>query len=32
VLDTLAEKGIPGSIPKMEETVEPVSTCRRELL
>jgi hypothetical protein len=25
-------KGLPGSVPKMEETVGPVSTCRRELL
>jgi len=25
-------KGLPGSIPKMEETVGPVSTCGRELL
>jgi hypothetical protein len=32
VLDTLTEKGLPGSVPKMEETVGPVSTCGRELL
>jgi len=25
-------KGLPGSIPETEETVGPVSTCRRELL
>jgi hypothetical protein len=25
-------KGLPGSVPKMEETVEPVSTCGRKLL
>jgi hypothetical protein len=25
-------KGLPGSVPKMEETVGPVSTCGRELL
>jgi hypothetical protein len=25
-------KGLPGSIPKMEEMVEPMSTCGRELL
>jgi hypothetical protein len=25
-------KGLPGSLPKMKETVGPVSTCRRELL
>jgi hypothetical protein len=25
-------KGLPGSFPKMEETVGPVSTCGRELL
>jgi hypothetical protein len=31
VLDTLTE-GLPGSVPKMEETVGPVSTCGRELL
>jgi hypothetical protein len=24
-------KGLPGSVPKMKETVGPVSTCRREL-
>jgi hypothetical protein len=29
VLDTLT---VPGIIPKMEETVGPVSTCGRELL
>jgi hypothetical protein len=29
VLDT-ARKGLPGSVPKMEETVEPVSTCGKE--
>jgi hypothetical protein len=31
VLDT-DRKGLPGSVPKMEETVAPVSTCGRELL
>jgi len=31
VLDT-DRKGLPGSIPEMEETVGPVSTCGRELL
>jgi hypothetical protein len=31
VLDT-GRKGLSGSVPKMEETVEPVSTCGRELL
>jgi hypothetical protein len=31
VLDT-DRKGPPGSVPKMEETVGPVSTCGRELL
>jgi hypothetical protein len=31
VLDT-DRKGLPGSVPKMEETVGPVSTCGRELL
>jgi hypothetical protein len=31
VLDT-DRKELPGSIPKMEEMVEPVSVCRRELL
>jgi hypothetical protein len=25
-------KGLPGSVPKMEEKVGPVSTCGRELL
>jgi hypothetical protein len=25
-------KGLPGSVPKMEEAVGPVSTCGRELL
>ena len=25
-------KGLPGSVPKMEETVGPVSTCGRQLL
>jgi hypothetical protein len=25
-------QGLPGSVPKMEETVRPVSTCGRELL
>jgi hypothetical protein len=25
-------KGLPGNVPKMEETVRPVSTCGRELL
>jgi hypothetical protein len=25
-------KGLPASVPKMEETVGPVSTCGRELL
>jgi hypothetical protein len=29
VLDT-DRKGLPGSVPKMEETVGPVSTCGRE--
>jgi histone-lysine N-methyltransferase SETMAR len=32
VLDTLTGKGLPGSIPKMQEMVGPVSTCGRELL
>ena len=32
VLDTLTEKKLPGCVPKMEETVGPVSTCGRELL
>jgi hypothetical protein len=34
VLDTLhsERKGLPGIVPKMEETVGPVSTCGRELL
>jgi hypothetical protein len=32
MLDTLTEKGLPGSIPKMQETVGPVSTCVRDLL
>jgi hypothetical protein len=31
VLDT-DRKGLPGSVPKMEETVGQVSTCGRELL
>ena len=31
VLDT-DRKGLPGSVPKTEETVGPVSTCGRELL
>jgi hypothetical protein len=31
VLDT-DRKGLTGSVPKMEETVGPVSTCGRELL
>jgi hypothetical protein len=31
VLDTLTEKGLPGSVPKMEK-VGPVSTCGREPL
>jgi hypothetical protein len=31
VLDT-DRKVLPGSVPKMEETVGPVSTCERELL
>jgi hypothetical protein len=31
VLDT-DRNGLPGSVPKMEEMVEPVSTCGRELL
>jgi hypothetical protein len=31
VLDT-GRKGLPGSVPKIEETVGSVSTCRRELL
>jgi hypothetical protein len=31
VLDT-DRKGLPGSVPKMEEMVGPVSTCERELL
>jgi hypothetical protein len=30
-LDT-DRKGLPGSVPKMEESVGPVSTCRREPL
>jgi hypothetical protein len=30
VLDT-DRKGLPGNVPKMEETVGPVSTCGREL-
>jgi hypothetical protein len=25
-------KGLPGSVPKVQETVGPVSTCERELL
>jgi hypothetical protein len=32
VLDSLTEKELPGSVPRMEETVGPVSTCGRELL
>jgi hypothetical protein len=32
VLGTVTEKGLPGSVPKMVETVGPVSTCGRELL
>jgi hypothetical protein len=32
VLDTPDREGFPGSVPKMEETVGPVSTCGRELL
>jgi hypothetical protein len=32
VLDTLTNKGLPGSVPKMEETVGPVSKYGRELL
>jgi hypothetical protein len=31
VLDT-DRKGLPGSVPKMKETMGPVSTCGRELL
>jgi hypothetical protein len=31
VLDT-DRKGLPGSVPKMEETLGPVSICGRELL
>jgi hypothetical protein len=31
LLDT-QKKELPGSIPKMEDTVGPVSTCKRELL
>jgi hypothetical protein len=31
VLNT-GRKGLPGSVPKMEKTVGPVSTHRRELL
>jgi hypothetical protein len=31
VLDT-DRKGLPGIVPKMEETVGPVYTCGRELL
>jgi len=27
VLDTLDRKGLSGSVPNMEETVGPVSTC-----
>jgi hypothetical protein len=30
VLDTLTEKWLPGSVPKMGETVVPVSTCGSE--
>jgi hypothetical protein len=30
-LDTLIEKELPGSVPKVEETVGPVSTRGREL-
>jgi hypothetical protein len=32
VLDNVIEKDFQGSIPKLEETVGPVSTCGRELL
>jgi hypothetical protein len=31
VIDT-DRKGLPGNVPKMEETVRLVFTCRRELL
>jgi hypothetical protein len=31
LLDT-QKKELPGSVPKMEDTVGPVSTCKRELL
>jgi hypothetical protein len=31
VLDTV-RKGLTGSVPNMEETLGPVSTCGRELL
>jgi hypothetical protein len=31
VLDT-DRKGLPGSVPKVKETVGPVSTCGRKLL
>jgi hypothetical protein len=31
VLDN-ESKGVPGIVPKMEETVGPMSTCGRELL
>jgi hypothetical protein len=30
--DTLDRKGLPGSVPKMEKMVGPVSTRGRELL
>jgi hypothetical protein len=32
VLDTLIEKELPGSVPNVEETVEPVSSCGRKVL
>jgi hypothetical protein len=32
VLDTLSRKGLPGRVPKMEETVGPVTVYGRELL
>jgi len=31
VLDTLIKKGLPGNVPKTEEMVVPVSTCKMEL-
>jgi hypothetical protein len=32
VLNNDRRKGLPESVPKMEETMVPVSTCGRELL